>query len=229
MKFLLKSAVAAGLALSVAPIAVAPAAAQAIKGIGIVNLSAIIGNSNAFKTAEQQRVVTYKAQLDQAESRRKQIQAQLDPMVDKFEADRKSGKVADAQLQQQAAQIQQIEQAGQRELQQLLAPVSLSRAYVEEQITDKLNQAVENAAKKAKVSLVTTPDNVLFADPGYNLNQGVLDELNVLLPNAQLVPPQGWLPRSMREQQDAAQQDPQGQVQPAPQPSQPAGPQAQSR
>lgn len=224
MKFLLKSAVAAGLALSVAPIAMAPASAQAIKGIGIVNIPAVIGNSNAFKAAEQQRPVTYKAQLDQAENRRKQIQAQLDPLVNKFEADRKSGKVADAQLQQQAAQIQQIEQSGQRELQQILAPVSMSRAYVEEQISDKLNQAVEDAAKKAKVSLVVTPDNILFADPGYNLNQAVLNELNTALPNAQLVPPQGWLPRQLREQQEAAQ----GQAQPA-QPSQPAGPQPQGR
>lgn len=221
MKSLLKPVLAAGLVLAAAPIAVAPAAAQAVKGVGIVNLPAIIGNSNAYKTAEQQRTVTYKAQFDQAESRRAQIQAQLQPLVDKFEADRRAPKPNQTALQQQAAQIQQIQEAGQRELQQILAPVSLSRAYVEEQISDKLNTAVENAAKKSKVSLVLTPDNVLYADSGYNLNQAVLDELNTLLPSAQLVPPQGWLPRAIREQQEAAQ----GQ-----QPAQaPAGPQTQGR
>ncbi|MFA7595012.1 MAG: OmpH family outer membrane protein [Novosphingobium sp.] len=229
MKFLLKSAVAAGLVLSVAPVAVAPAAAQAIKGIGIVNIPAIIGNSNAYKTAEQQRPVTYKAQIDQAENRRKQIQAQLEPLVNKFEADRRAPKPNEAALQQQAAQIQQIEQAGQRELQQILAPVSLSRAYVEEQISDKLNEAVESAAKKAKISLVMTPDSVLFADPAYNLNQGVLNELNTLLPSVQIVPPQGWLPRQLREQQEAAQAQPQPQPGQPAQPSQPAGPQPQGR
>lgn len=221
MKTLLKPVLFAGLMLSAAPIAIAPAAAQAIKGIAIVNLPAIIGNSNAYKTAEQQRTVTYKPQFDQAETRRSQIQAQLQPLVDKFEADRRAPKPNETALQQQAVQIQQIQESGKRELQQILAPVSLSRAYVEEQISDKLNAAVENAAKKAKVSIVLTPDNVLYADTAYNLNQSVLDELNTLLPSAQLVPPQGWLPRAMREQQEEAQ----GQ-QPA---QQPAASQSQGR
>lgn len=222
MKALLKSAAVAGLILSATPAIVAPAAAQAVKGIGIVNLSAVIGNSNAYKVAEQQRPVTYKAQIDQAENRRKQIAAQLQPLITKFEADRQSGKVTDAVLQQQATQIQQIEQSGQGELQRLLAPVSLSRAYVEEQITDKLNEAVETAAKTAKVTLVLTPDSILYADTAYNLNQAVLNELNRVLPSAQLVPPAGWLPRQLREQQAAQQGQPAA-------PAQPAGPQPSTR
>lgn len=222
MKALLKSAVAAGLILSAAPAIVAPAAAQAVKGIGIVNLSAVIGNSNAYKVAEQQRPVTYKAQIDQAENRRKQIAAQLQPLITKFETDRQGGKVAEAVLQQQAVQIQQIEQSGQAELQRMLAPVSLSRAYVEEQITDKLNEVVETAAKTAKVTLVLTPDSILYADTAYNLNQAVLNELNRVLPSAQLVPPQGWLPRQLREQQAAQQGQPAA-------PAQPAGPQPSTR
>lgn len=222
MKAFLKPVLAAGLILSAAPAIVAPAAAQAVKGIGIVNLPAVIGNSNAYKVAEQQRPVTYKAQIDQAENRRKQIAAQLQPLITKFEADRQAAKPNEAALQQQAAQLQQIEQSGQAELQRMLAPVSMSRAYVEEQITDKLNVAVEAAAKAAKVSLVLTPDSILYADTAYNLNQAVLNELNKVLPNAQLVPPQGWLPRQLREQQ-AAQQA-QGAA-----PAQPAGAQPGTR
>jgi len=213
MKALLKPALMAGLALALLPQPAmaakdkgAPAATGgAIKGVGIVNLPAVIANSNAFKTAEQQRPVTYKAQIDQAESRRQQISNQLKPLVDKFETDRKAAKPNEASLQQQAVAIQQIEQNGQREIQNILQPVALSRAYVEEQVTDQLDEAISRAAAKSGVSLVMTPDSVLFADPSYNLNQAVLTELNALLPNAQLVPPQGWLPRSMREQQEAAQ------------------------
>lgn len=205
MKKLINSVVAAGLVLTAAPLAIAPASAQTVKGVGIVNIQAIMANSNAFKTAEQQRPVTYKAQLDQAESRRQAISNQLKPLYEKFEADRKAAKPDNASLQQQAISIQQIEQNGQQEIQGILQPVALSRAYVEEQINDKLDQAIEQAAKKAGVSLVLTPDNVVFADNGYNLNQAVLTELNALIPSAQLVPPQGWLPRSMREQQAAEQ------------------------
>lgn len=201
-------AFAAALAIGVAaPAALVstPAAAQAVKGIGVVNVPAVIANSNAYKTAEQQRPTTYKAQYDAANAKRTEVENQIKPLVDKFNADRAAANPNQQSLQQQAAQIQQLEQNGNRELQQILAPIALSQAYVQEQISEKLPTAIENAAKKKSVTLVVSPDNILYADAAYNLNQDVLNELNTLLPSAQLVPPQGWLPRELREQQAAQQ------------------------
>ena len=68
----------------------------------------------------------------------------------------------------------------------------------EEQINDQIGAAIEAAAKANNVSLVITPDVVLYADNAYNLNQAVLDQLNTLIPAAQIVPPEGWMPREMR-------------------------------
>jgi len=200
-----KTLLAAGIAVAgLSPIAAAPAAAQIVKGIGVVSLPAVVANSNAYKVAEQQRPVTYKPQIDQAEARRAAIAAQLQPLVDKFNKDRTANPNNPA-LQQQAVTIQQIQQSGSQELQQMLAPVALSRAYVTEQIEEKLDAAVQNAAKKKGVQLVLDPTQgaVLYADAAYNMTQDVLNELNTLLPSAQLVPPQGWLPREAREQQAA--------------------------
>ena len=216
MKMLSKSALAAGLAIaSLASPAVAaskdaPAAtaAQQVAGIAIVNAPLVIANSNAYKTAQQQRGVSYKAYYDQANTRQQAIAAQLKPLYEKIEADSKAANAAQNQaaLQQQYQTIQQIEANGKRELQQILAPVQLSQAYVEEQITDQMATAVQNAAAKNNVTLVIGPDNVLYAAAPYNLNQATLDELNALIPTAQLVPPQGWLPRELREQQEAQEQ-----------------------
>ncbi len=216
MKMLFKPALAAGIAIAAlsAPAALAPAAAQTVQGIGVVNAPLVIANSAAYKTAAQQRPVTYKAQIDQANARRTAIAGQLQPMYTKLQADSQAANANQAALQQQANAIQQIEQNGQRELQQILAPVQLSQAYVEEQITDKLSDAIQAAAKKKNVTLILSPEAVIFADnAAYNMNQAVLDELNALIPSAQLVPPQGWLPREVREQQEqqqaaAAQQQP---------------------
>lgn len=207
MKTLLKPALAAGIMLAaVSPVAVSAAApaATVVQGIGVANLPAIVANSNAFKTAETQRPTTYKPQIDAANARAAAIEAQLKPMIDKFNADR-AANPKNATLEQQYDAIQQIRQAGQQEVQQLVAPVALSRAYVTEQITDKLNTAVQNAANKRRIQLVfdSSQGAVLYAAEAYNLNQDVLNELNTLLPNAQLVPPDGWLPREIREQQAA--------------------------
>lgn len=219
-KALPKFALAAGFAFAaVSPAAVAPAAAQVVKGIGVVSLPAVVANSNAFKTAQTQRPVTYKPQIDQANARQAAIQAQLQPLVTKFNADRQANPNNPA-LQQQANAIQAIQQSGQQELQQLVAPVALSEAYVTEQIEEKLDTAVQNAAKRKNVQLILDPTQgaVLYADAAYNMTQDVLNELNTLLPSAQLVPPQGWLPRQLREQQAAAA----AQGQPAPQQNPPA-------
>lgn len=220
MNILSKTFLAAGVAFAaVSPIAVAPASAQLVKGIGVVSLPAVVANSNAFKTAQQQRPVTYKPQLDQVQARQAAISAQLQPLVTKFNTDRQANP-NNASLAQQAAAIQQIQQAGQQELQQLVAPVALSEAYVTEQIEEKLDAAVQNAAKRKNIQLILDPTQgaVLYADAAYNITQDVLNELNTLLPSAQLVPPQGWVPRQIREQQ-AAQAAAQGQAAPQQNPS----------
>lgn len=217
MKLFTKSLLAAGIAVAAvaAPVAVAPAFAQAAPTIGVVNVPAVIGSSTAYRTAQQQRPVTYQAQITAANTRRDQIAGQLQPMMTKLQADSQAANANQQALQTLAAQIQQLEAAGQRELQELLQPVALSQAYVEEQIYDKLPAAIEAAAKKKKMTLVISPDVVLYAEAAYNLNQAVLDELNTQMPSAQLVPPQGWLPREAREQQAQAQAQAQQAGQPA--------------
>lgn len=224
MKTLLKS-LALGTSLALATVAVSPAMAQeggtVVPGVAVANFDAIIVNSNAFKTAETQRQTTYKAQLDQAKTRSDALNAQIKPLVDKFNTDRQAAKPNEAALQQQAQQIQQLQQNGQQELQQILAPVSLSRAYVSEQIEDKLNDAVKAAMNKKKVSLLLNPEAIVAMNNGaYNINQDILNELNTLIPSAQLTPPAGWQPRQVREAR-AQQQAQQGAAQPAQQ--QPAG------
>ncbi|EJL34610.1 OmpH family outer membrane protein [Novosphingobium sp. AP12] len=215
-------ALAAGLAL--ATVAAQPALAQKkgaaapaatggtiVQGLGVASFDAVIANSNAYKAAETQRQTTYKAQYDQAQARNTALNAQIKPLVDKFNADRQGGKVADAQLQQQAGAIQQLQENGKAELQRILQPVGLSQAYVNEQIEDKLNDAVKAAMSKKNVSILISPDAILAVNGGaYNLNQDILTELNTALPSAQLVPPAGWEPRQIREQraQAAGQQAP---------------------
>jgi len=205
MKLFSHSLIAASLALaSTSMLVAAPAAAQAVKGIAVANPNAIVALSNAYKVSEQQRPVTYKPQIDQANARKTQIEAQLRPLATKLEADARAANPNQAALQTQYNQIQQIEQAGQQEINQILQPIALSRAYVLEQIGDKLEAATKAAMARQKITLLLDSEAVINADQTYNLNQAILNELNTSIPSAQLVPPAGWLPRQQREQQAAA-------------------------
>ena len=204
-----------------------------VPGLAVANLDAAIANSNAFKIAEQQRQTSYKATYDAVQARAVQIDAQLKPLIDKFNAD-SAAKQSDAILQVDAAAFQTAQERGKQELQQLAAPVSLSQAYVDEQIQDKLNQAVQNAMQKRGVTMLLRPDAVLARAGTYELTPAIIAELNVLIPAVQIVPPPGWLPRQLREQQ--AQQQPRpatGTAPVAPRPTttapKPAGPQPEGR
>jgi Skp family chaperone for outer membrane proteins len=198
-------------AAAVAPTTGAPSPVSGgivVPGLGVANLDAVIANSAAFKAAQAQRPVTYKAQYDAAEARRKQISDQLTPLVNKFQADRAAPNPNSAALQAQATTIQQLNDAGSQELQALLQPVAYSEAYVQEQINDKLSPAISAAMTKARVTMLLNPQSVLAATNAYNLNASILAELNAIMPSAQIVPPAGWEPREVREQkaQAAAQQ-----------------------
>ncbi len=203
MKIRFAAALLAGIALaSVAP--TVTSAQAVVSGIAIANPSAVVQASAAFTVAQQQRPVTYKPQIDQANVRKGQIEAQLRPLITKLETDAKAAAPNRAALQQQYEQIQQIQQAGEAEIQKILEPLNLSQQYVLEQISDKLDAATQAAMDKKKVTVVLDSQSVIKAGQAYNLNQDILAELNKLIPSAALVPPAGWLPRAQREQQAQA-------------------------
>lgn len=216
--------------------AAAPAAAPAsnvVQGIAVANLQAAIANTDAFRVAQQQRPVTYKPQIDQAQARGNALEAQMKPMIDRFNAARQGANTPalQQQLQTQARAIQELQEKGKQEIQQILLPAALSEAFVNEQIEDKLDQAVQNAMAKNRVSLLLQPNAVLARANAYDLTAAIVAEINALLPTAQLVPPQGWEPREIREAraQQAAQQAGNRPAAAAPAPATPAGPQPEGR
>ncbi|MDG2004335.1 MAG: OmpH family outer membrane protein [Novosphingobium sp.] len=226
----IKSAIVAGLMLGSA--IAQPALAQSsggtvVPGLAVADIEGVIASTSAYKAAEQQRPVTYKAQYDQAEARRLQLNAQLKPLADKLSADSKLANPNQASLQQQVAQIQQLQQTGQNELNTILRPVVYSQAFVQEQIENQLEQAIKKAMTKKRITLVLNPEALIaVTDNAYNLNMEILNELDLLIPAAQLTPPSDWEPRQIREAK--AQQAAQSGAQPAA-PAATAGPQPTGR
>jgi Skp family chaperone for outer membrane proteins len=216
-----------------APAAAAPRAAI-VPGVGVADLQAVVFSSNAYRTGMQNRNAQYKQVIDGAQTRARAIDAELTRLINQFNADR-AAKKPEATLQAEVSQIQRVRAQGEDEIKRMMAPVDLSEAYIVEQITEKLPQAVQNVLTKRGISLLLTPGAVYFAGPAYDVSAAIVQELNVLVPSVQVVPPQGWVPREVREQQAQQQQQaapaqprPAGQpaVTPAPRP---AGPQPEGR
>ena len=243
-KFALGSALAAalvaqpGLAQTAKKPAVAPAAAAprgtVVAGIGVADLQAAVASTNAYRAAVQKRQIDYKPIYDAAQARLTQLETQLKPMADQFNADR-TAKKPDSVLQAEYSAIQQAQAQAEAEIKQILVPAQTSDEYVIEQITEKLPQAVQNVMGRRGLTLLLNPDAVILSAPAYDVSAALVGELNVLVPSAQINPPPGWQPRRQREQQ-AQQQQPRPAAgtapvvpRPATTPPKPAGPQPEGR
>lgn len=174
-------------------IAAGTASAQ-VNGVAVADPEAAIANSRAFTTAVSQIQTTYKAQLDQANTRRTAIQAELQPLVTAAQTAARAPGATEASLRPQLTAIQAKEQAGNAELQRLTAPAQRARAYAAEQVQRQLATAVQNVVKAKNVSLLVSPQATLFTQPAADITPAITAELDRLVPSVSTAVPANWQP-----------------------------------
>ena len=206
MKKIFTASALALAALSVSPIVAAPAAAQA-KAVAVADLRVAAARSNAFTVASQQIQTTYKAQIDQQETRGQTLQAELNVLVAKYNEEAKKTPQNQAALQAAAKAVQDKRQAATAELQRISAPVDLAVAYVEDQISVRMNEAIKAAMTAKKVDLLINPEAVLARENNVDITDAVVAEINKLLPNVSITPPAGYQPGQLVQQKNQQAMD----------------------
>ncbi|NWK95742.1 hypothetical protein DM806_08650 [Sphingobium lactosutens] len=195
MKTIVKAAALILAPMTTLALTAVPAAAQSKTGIAVADLQGAVGTSAAYTTARTQMQTTYKPQIDAFNARKTAIDTDLKTKGDALQAALKAagGKPTPA-IETQYQQFQQSQQTAQAELQRLGQPIALANAYVEEQITAKLSDALKAAMTKAKVDLVLNPEATVSYQPAVDITQSVVTELNALVPSVGITPPAGWQP-----------------------------------
>ncbi|MDF2495535.1 OmpH family outer membrane protein [Sphingomonas sp.] len=180
-------------------IAAGSASAQ-VSGIAVANPEQAIANSKAWTAARAQIQSTYKTQLDQANARRNAIQAELQPLVTAYQTAARAPGASEASLRPQAQAIQTKQQAAQQELTRLTQPAQRAEAYAIEQISAKLNDAVQAAVRARNVSLLLRPEAALFAQPAADITSSITAELDKSVPSVGITPPANWQPGGQGQQ-----------------------------
>lgn len=204
MKMIFKAA-----ALAFAPIAgvammTAPATAQSRLGVGVADLEAAVAKSAAFTNAMTAMQTTYKAQIDSFNARKTALDTELQTKATEIQNLQKQSGANAATLQPKIEAFQKRRGEVQQELTNLGRPIALAQAYVEEQITAKLNDALKSAMTKRKVDLVLVPNATVSYQPTVDITDAVTAEINAMVPSAQIVPPAGWQPGQQKPQPAAA-------------------------
>lgn len=201
MKKLLVASALAIATLSASPMLATPAIAQA-KAIAVADVRVAAARSNAFTVASQQIQTTHKASIDQQQSRGQTLQAEMNVLIAKYnEEARKTPQNATA-LQAAAQAVQTKRQSAGEELQRIGAPVELALAYVEDQISIRMNEAIRAAMTAKKIDLLLQPDAVLARENNVDITDSVVAELNRILPNVTITPPAGYQPGQLVQQRN---------------------------
>ena len=189
----------------VAPAAMTATAADAqVSGIAVADAQGAIANSKAWNAARAQIETTYKAQLDQAETRRQAVARELQPLVTAFQTAQRAPGATEATLRPQAQAIQTRENAANQELARLTQPAQRAQQYAIEQIQAKLSDAVTAAVRAKNVSLLLRPEAALFAQPTADITAAITTELDRLVPSVSTAVPANWQPNQGGQQQGAA-------------------------
>jgi Skp family chaperone for outer membrane proteins len=192
-KFLLASAL-------VAPSMLVAATGAHAQAVAIADPNIAISKSKAFVAAMTQIRTQYKVQLDQLEARRTAIQKEIDPLLATLDTNH-DGTVSDDEVSAaQAAKnpalatIQQKQAAAQQELGKLEEPAARAQAYAVEQISTKLQAALQAAIAERNVSVLLKPAAVMFVQPTSDLTPVITAKLDSMVPSVGINPPANWQP-----------------------------------
>ena len=193
-----------------APVAFSAGTATAqVSGIAVANPEQAVANSKAWTTARSQIQTQYKTQLDQANTRRTAIQAELQPLVTAYQTAARAPGASEASLRPQAQAIQTKQQAAQQELARLTEPAQRAEAYAIEQISAKLSDAVQAAVRARIVTLLLRPEAALYSQPAADITSAITAELDKSVPSVGITPPANWQPGGQGQAQAAPAAQPQ--------------------
>ena len=181
-------------ALAVPGVVAATQAQAQVSGIAVADPEAAVANSRAWQAARTQIQGTYKAQLDQADARRRAVTAELQPLVTAYQTAARQPGATEASLRPQAQALQTRENAANQELARLTEPAQRAQAFALEQISRRLNDAVQAAVRARNVTLLLRPAAALFTQPTADITPAITAELDRLVPSVTTTPPAGWQP-----------------------------------
>jgi Skp family chaperone for outer membrane proteins len=178
--------------------------------VAVADLDAAVSNSKAFQKANGEIQTSFKTQLDQAQARRAAIQKELEPLLLALDTN-KDGQLSQAELEAaqranrpEVAQIQQKQAAGSQEVGRLEQPAVRAQQYAIEQISGRLNAAVQSAIAKRSVSVLLKPSSLIFVQPTADITGVITAELDASVPSVSITPPAGWQPGQQGQQAAAA-------------------------
>ncbi len=171
--------------------------------VATADVDGAVQQSAAFTIAVTQIQTTYAPQIANRTVRAQVLQAELQVLGTAAQAEQARTPQNVAALQAAITAYRTRQEAAQQELQELSQPIDLAVTYVREQITLQLSDAVRAATAARGISVLLNNEAIVWRADGSDLTPAIVAELNRLVPNVQIVPPQGYQPGMLLRAQQA--------------------------
>jgi Skp family chaperone for outer membrane proteins len=189
---ILKKSLSLALLATAATVVAAPAYAQ-VAGIGTADELSVIMGSKAFEAGYKQIETTFNANLSLIDTRAQEMQALQQQLATKFDANKDNQLSPEEQAKMQASNDPAFAQikAKEDEMQTLELPIRAAQIFVIDTLDKNYQQAMKDVAAQKKVTLVLTPNSVLWAanPDAMNLNPALITRLDALTPTVNTTPP----------------------------------------
>jgi Skp family chaperone for outer membrane proteins len=187
----MKKLLCAGAALALSAALAAPAAAQ-VNGIGVSDPAIVVASSTALQAAYQQIGTTFAAQRTQLDQQQQQLTTLLRPYDTngdgQLDDSERASLQGNASVNQQAQTLEQTIATTQQ-------PITAARVYAIEQIAQQLNPAVQQVVAAKSISVILSPQAVVYVAEAVDLTDEIVAALNTLAPAVSTAVPQGWQPQ----------------------------------
>jgi Skp family chaperone for outer membrane proteins len=180
--------------LKAAAIAAAITAAPAFAQVAVADLEGAVVQSTAFQNAQNQIKTMYKTQIDAFNARQTAISNQLKPLQTELQNMQRNPATQQAAFQTKVNAYQTQENNAKNELQKLATPFARPTAYAQQQVSEKLNDAIKAAMTAKGIKVVVSPDATLAVAPDANLTPEITNQLNNLVKTVSITPPANWQP-----------------------------------
>lgn len=204
MTNMFKAAMLGTTAIAATTVGATVAHAQARQAVATADVDAAVQQSAAFTTAIQQMQTTYAAQIQARNTRAQALQTELTTLQQAAVTEQNRQPRNQTAYETAVRNFQTRQQAAQQELRTLGQPIDLAVAYVREQITVRLAEAVRAATTARRVDVLLSNEAIIWRADAADITGAVVTELNRLVPTVQIVPPAGYEPGSLLRAQQAA-------------------------
>lgn len=186
-----------GLMASGSLFAASPAAQAQVAGIATTDTTDVIMSAKAFGIAYKQIGTTFQANGDLMNQKRREINdinTQLDTNKDK----NLTQEELDAAVKAKNPLLKQLDEK-EKEVAQLQQPIVTAQAFALESIAAKFSEAQQRVVTAKKISIVLSPDAIIWAPATVDITAAIAAELDKIVPTVAITPPADWRPQTTTE------------------------------